>query len=106
MTAHDQNDASNRINITNLTMASDCKNSPIIERSCEIEPASGKVSMALGCIDVGPLWRLLDDGWHQHGFSVSHDNGARRSSWAGMLGGNGRSRCRNAFRVSRRPRGV
>src|SRR5205814_2146937 len=61
ITAQDQNDASNRISITSLTMASDCKNRPMIERSCEIEPASGKVSMALGCIDVGPLWRLLDD---------------------------------------------
>src|SRR5689334_16611366 len=57
MTAHDQNEASNRISITSLTMASDCRNSPIIERSCAMEPARGNVSIALGCILVGPLWR-------------------------------------------------
>src|ERR1700730_1342202 len=67
MTAHDQKDASNRTNITSLTMASDCKNSPMIERSCEIEPARGRVSIALGCILSALYGVNLDNSWRQRG---------------------------------------
>src|SRR4029077_17920828 len=113
MTAHDQNDASNSISITSLTMASDCKNSPMIDRSCEIEPARGRVSLVLGCILVGPLWRqfgqFLASAWVVGLFWPSPAygegkgggcDGPGRSSWAGRLAGTARSRCRNAMRVS------
>src|ERR1700686_4534155 len=63
MTAHDQKDASSRINITSLTMLSDCRNSSKIERVGDTVPGSAVVSR--DCIDGGLLWRLLDDRWRE-----------------------------------------
>src|ERR1700686_1186296 len=76
MTAHDQKDASSRINITSLTMLSDCRNSSKIERVGDTVPGSAVVSM--DCIDGGLLWRLLDDRWKE--VTIRQVGRARRAS--------------------------
>src|ERR1700720_4274693 len=73
ITAHDQNEASSRSRITNLTMLSDCRNSSKTERCWVTVPGSALVSR--GCIYAGLLWRHLDNRWLYEG--RFHERGAQ-----------------------------
>src|SRR5947208_1321728 len=75
MTAHDQNEASNRISITSLTMLSDCRNSSKTERVGVTVPGSAVVSR--GCIYGDLLWRLLDERWRDRRLTLCDERSAQ-----------------------------
>src|SRR5258706_9164655 len=78
MTAHDQNEATSRSRITNLTMLSDCRNSSKTERCWVTVPGSAIGSR--GCIYAGLLWRHLDNRWLYEG--RFHERGAQARRYA------------------------